>query len=304
MNSKVLAGAFAAILLTASVVVGFLNHAAYNAQKSIHRGRRHSLSHGALSAGSSDYIDLSSVLESAKSEMGMSATPSAASIPSVAEKVEEVAETASTVVPSAPVVPEPVTSAATTAVKAATTAATDGTKAPTLAEFVKKSVDGSGPPSGVTSDWSSTKAGLNLLKDNTIRFAGKDPADIPEINLPDVSAGYNKIASSLPQVSLKDVAEKAKNMDANDIKAVAEKAKNIDLSNIKYDFPKFSLSEIEWPTSYDPASLQQFFENLPEAAKTYLAVGAGLTLLLVTAASKPKDDNRRIRVIKCCIYGL
>ena len=301
MNSKVLAGAFGAILLTASFVVGFLNHATYNAQKSTQRGRRHSLSNIALSAGKSDYVDLSSMLESAKADMGMSTTTSAASTPSVAKTVETVAETASSAVTSAPIVPEPVTTAATSAAQAATSAATSGGKAPTLAEFVKKSVDGSGSANVVTSDWSSTKKGLDLLRDNTIRFAGKDPADMPEINLPDVSAGYSKIAASMPQVSLKDVAERAKNIDANDVKnlaekaknvdvkALAEKAKNIDVKSIKFDAFTDALSNIPLPSSYDAASIQQYIEHLPTNTKAIL--GAGLAVFFITAANKVKQSK-------------
>ena len=69
---KVLAGVAGVILLTASVVVGFFQQALVS-QKSNHRGRRHSLSQVGLSAGkigADDLPDLSSLLETAKSELG------------------------------------------------------------------------------------------------------------------------------------------------------------------------------------------------------------------------------------------
>ena len=247
MKAKVLAGSIGSILLTASVVVGFLHHAAFIAQKSDHRGRRHSVSQIVASAGKSGADDLSSLLQTAKVEMGANTASSANSAS------------------------DTVTSAARSVAKAATsvTTAVDDGKAPTLANFVKGSIDGSAPRAASNSDWSSTKSGLSLLKDNTIRLTGADPATVPGIKLPSVSApDFSKFT---PKVSLKDL-------------------ENIDF---KGSIPKFSLSEIDWPKSYDVASIQQFIEHLPPAAKTYAAVAAGATILFIGSAnsksnSKPK----------------
>jgi hypothetical protein len=69
MKAQALAGVIGVIFLTASVVVGFFQQA-FVSQKSNHRGRRHSLSRVGLSAGSIGADDLSSLLQTAKSELG------------------------------------------------------------------------------------------------------------------------------------------------------------------------------------------------------------------------------------------
>jgi len=75
MRAIVFAGVFGAILLTTSVVVGFFQNAAFIAQTSAQRGRRHSFSQVVMSAGTSG-DDLSALLETAKTEMGVNKVPS------------------------------------------------------------------------------------------------------------------------------------------------------------------------------------------------------------------------------------
>ena len=265
MKAKVLVGAFGAILLTASVVVGFFQHAAFIGQN---RGRRHSLSQVIASAGSSGADDLSSLLQTAKSELGIStnyaskvASPASSASDSVVSAASSASSAADSILNTVKSTTAPLAnSAADSVVSAASSAASAAFKvdpvqegkAPLLGDFVKSSITGSAPRVSATSDWSATKSNLNLLKDNTIRLTGRDPSDLPEIKLPGIDV-------SMPKVS------------ANGVKM-------------------FSVGAVDGiKNGVDFSSIQQFIENLPEATKTWAALAAGVTFLIVGIANnKPK----------------
>ncbi len=296
MKAKILAGTFGAILLTASVVVGFFQHAAFISQN---RGRRHSLSQVFASAGSSGADDLSSLLQTAKSELGIStnyASKAASSAPSSADAVAGAAQSASDSVISAASAAassadsvvnavkssasQSANSAADSVVSAAKSAAeaslsvppVEQGKAPLLTDFVKGSIKGASPRPSTTSDWSATKANLNLLKDNTIRLTGRDPADMPEIKLPDVSGNVARLNDAMPKISLKELSNDVSKISVDDVKKFSVGA----VDGVK----KFSLSDIQIPDKFAVSSIQQFVEHLPPATKTLAAVVAGVFLII------------------------
>lgn len=300
MKAKVLAGAFGAILLTASVVVGFFQHAAFIGQN---RGRRHSLSQVVASAGSSGADDLSSLLQTAKSELGISsnyaskvASPASSASDNVDSVVSAAASSASsaadsvfnavksTAAPLANSAADSVVSAASSAAEAALKVdpVQEG-KAPLLGDFVKASIKGTAPRAGATSDWSATKSNLNLLKDNTIRLTGRDPADLPAIKLPDIDV--SKLNDAMPKVSLKELSNDLSKISADDVKKFSFGAVDGIKKFSPDDLPKVSGFD------FDFSSIQQFIENLPEATKTWAALAAGATFLIVGIANNNKSKK-------------
>ena len=190
MKAKVLAGVVGAVLLTASVVVGFFQHAAFTTQKSSHRGNRHSMSQVVAYAGSSG-DDLAALLQSAKTDFGMGASKVAeksatSAVDAATSAASSVTSTAAETVKTAVV--DTVTNVAT---PAASTFVDSG-KALPLKDFIK--AGGKTPPAPSSADWDNTKAGWKLLRDNSIRFVGKDPEDFPEI---DIGAVSGKISSEI-----------------------------------------------------------------------------------------------------------
>jgi len=201
---KVLAGVAGVILLTASVVVGFFQQA-FLSQKSNPRGRGHSLSQVGLSAGkigADDLPDLSSLLETAKSELGGASSNML------------------------------------------------GETAPSLGDFVKTSVvERSIPNLATSADWQTTKANLDILKSNTIKFTGADPSSLPKFSVPD----FPKFsASDLPAFSVPD-------------------------------FSGFSSSDIG---GFDASPIQQYIESQP--LTTAVAAGASFLLIAAKQSKKPK----------------
>ena len=83
MKTDLLAAVISAVLLTASVVVGLFQHAAFVNQNSNHRRSRYYVSQVGLSVTTFGADDTSLLLETAKSELGMSATNSASTIEDV-----------------------------------------------------------------------------------------------------------------------------------------------------------------------------------------------------------------------------
>lgn len=231
MKAKILAGAVGTILLTASVVVGFLQHAAFISQNSNHRARRHSLSQVVVaSAGSSGADDLSSLLQIARSEFGVGAAKSASTIGDVSISV------AST--PKA-VINDPLKDillATQANLQQSEYIPLDDGKTLPLGTFIKASVNGNAPmPSGGT-DWETSRANLELLKANTLKMTGADPNNYPTIN-----------------------------------------------------FPKFSAPDFD----VDASAIQQYIESLPPGAKTFAAVAAGATLVLVGASNNKKTASKK-----------
>jgi len=263
MKATVLAGVVGVGFLTASVVVGFLQHAGFRAQTSNHRGYSHSMSQIALSAGNSEY-DLSSLLETTKTEMG--------------------ASTAATSAPPAVV---------SDVVKTANVFASDE-KAPTLAEVIKGSIDTKTAPSLTkNTDWEQTKRNLDLLKDNSIRLVGKDPSEVdiklPDIDLSKISApDLSKIsAPDLSKISAPDLSK----ISAPDLSKISapdlSKISAPDLSKFSApDLSKFSVPDLPAIGSVDVSSITQYIESLPPVAKTAAAVVAGATFLLIGLNNK------------------
>jgi len=161
MKAKVLVGVISAILLTASVVVGFFQHSAYISQKSNQRGRRYSLSQVSLSAEPSSVDDLSSLLQTAKSEFGDAVTsPNAAAV--MKDPVNNALKAAqATLQQTGPIV-----------------SVEDG-KALSLTNYIKVSANGNAPAGPTVANWEATKANIELLKSNTVRLTGREPADFP-----------------------------------------------------------------------------------------------------------------------------
>lgn len=170
MKSVVLAGVIGAILLTASVVVGFFQHAAFVNQKSNHRGSRCSSSQVDLSVGNSDANDLSSLLQTAKSDFAMSASNSASAIGNSVNAPETVTDLKDPI-------HDILMDAQATLQHTAPMIAVDEGKALPLSSFLKATAAG-GVPSGFTTaaNWDATKSNLDLLKSNTVRLAGQDPS--------------------------------------------------------------------------------------------------------------------------------
>jgi hypothetical protein len=249
MKATVLAGVVGIGLLTASVVVGFLQHAGFRAQTSNHRGYSHSMSQIALSAGNSEY-DLSSLLETTKTEMGAS-TATTSAPPAV---VSDVVKTANVFVSEE--------------------------KAPTLAEVIKGSIDTKTAPSLTkNTDWEQTKRNLDLLKDNSIKLVGKDPAEV-DIKLPDID--LSKI--SAPDIDFSKIsAPDLSKISAPDL----SKFSAPDLSKFSApDLSKFSVPDLPAIGSVDVSSITQYIESLPPVAKTAAAVVAGATFLLIGLNNK------------------
>ena len=165
MKAIVLAGVISTILLTASVVVGFFQHAAFVNQKSNHRTGRYVSNQVGLSAGASGADDLSALLETAKSDFtnSASAVGKAAVSPSpvVNDPINEILkETQATLQHNIPLI------------------TLEEGKALPLNTYVKASAAGNAPSGPTSASWDVTKSNLELLRDNTVRLFGVDPSQV------------------------------------------------------------------------------------------------------------------------------
>jgi len=148
MKAQSLAVLFGAVLLTASVVVGFFQHAT-------HRGSRQSLNQVTAYAGSSSTeYDLSSLLETTKDEISVKAVNSASKVADVAPSVVK----------------------------------TSGETAPTLGNYIKASIDGNVPVTRTSADWDTTRANIDLLRANTVKMTGGDPSQLKPLEIPKLDA--------------------------------------------------------------------------------------------------------------------
>ena len=251
MKTKLLTGLISANLLTASVVVGFFQHAAFVNQNSDDRRSRYFSSQVKLSATTSGTDDISLLLQTANSEFRESATNSASSIGDVFSS----AKTATYVNnPSNDILK------ATKATLQQTVPVinVEEGKALPLSSYIKVSAFGNAPSGSIISSLSTTKENLEILKSNSIRLIGLDPSNFPEIKFPEFSA------SDLPKFSAPDIS-------------------------------KFSPPDMPDIGSLDFVSIQQFIANLPPVAKTWAAVAASTTLVIIIGVSNSKKTAPKRR---------
>lgn len=331
MKAKVLAGVVGAVLLTASVVVGFFQHAAFTTQKSSHRGNRHSMSQVVAYAGSSG-DDLSALLQSAKTDFGMGASKVAAksatsAVDAATSAASSVTSTAAEPVKSA--VYDTVTTVATPPAPAASTVVETG-KALPLGDFIK--ARGTAPPAPSSADWDSTKAGWKLLRDNSIRFVGKDPEEFDKVSgkiASDFSAKSEEISAKSSEVSSKVGSElSAKSSEISGKISSTELPKFSAADMPKFDapdlskfsvpeipkfsapdipkfsapdipkmpaveMPKFSVPDFNLPDfNFDVSSIQQYIEGLPEDVKLMGAVAVGVAFLIIGAAGNKEPPAK------------
>mmetsp|Transcript_9343 Transcript_9343/g.27874 ORF Transcript_9343/g.27874 Transcript_9343/m.27874 type:complete len:603 (-) Transcript_9343:3130-4938(-) len=263
MKANTLGRVISGIVLTASVVVAFVQHAAisFNANKGgFVVGRRHSMAEIVSSAGMYIDDDLSSFLESAKNDFagktGSVASKAADMATSTATTTTSPKTIANIPIPPAPATSEPVTEvvkvaqdAVVSATKVSQDAIVSATKvSPILDEgksrplfsFFRASVSGQGNPTRSAASWETTKTNSVLLRDNLIKLAGKDPSDF-----------------DVPQGSL-------------DIKKL----------------PPFDFSHLDFK------SIQQYFESLPSEQKGFVALAATGAFLIILGTSNKNNGKK------------
>ena len=177
MKAETLGRVASGIMLSASVVVAFVQHGAtsFAVRKASDTvlGGRNSMTEIVASAGRYTPVDddLSSILQTAKSDFGGKAGSAASNIPT--ETANEVVRATKDVAVSASKV---------------TPIVEDG-KARPLFNFVQASVTGDNNPVAPSS-WETTKANTALLRDNILNMGGKDSLPSESINAPAVDLSH------------------------------------------------------------------------------------------------------------------
>eukprot|EP00536_Pseudo-nitzschia_multiseries_P002579 jgi/Psemu1/283824/fgenesh1_pg.34_\ len=301
MKAKTLGRVASGVVLTASVVVAFVQHATISLtvkNDGIIVGNRHSMTDIVASAGTYLDDDLSSLLESAKNDFG-------GKTGSMASKVADAVPSPATVrapittladIPTPPTVSEPVTEAVKAAKDAVVSASTvtpivqEG-KARPLFSFVQASVTGAGNPSSSTSSWETSKANLGLLRDNLIRLAGKDPSELKAVQLPK-GDGMNAPALDMSHFDLKAIQQYFVSLPPNEKGLVALAATGafliaIGSSNKKNDKPKPKEETVDIKaTSDEIGGLTDELSMLQSRMKALEANGINLDSQLKEAKSK------------------
>mmetsp|Transcript_24592 Transcript_24592/g.53866 ORF Transcript_24592/g.53866 Transcript_24592/m.53866 type:complete len:574 (+) Transcript_24592:394-2115(+) len=178
MKAKTLGRVASGIMLSVSVVVAFVQHGAtsFAVRKASDTvvGGRHSMTEIVAFAGSYTPLDddLSSILQTAKSDFGGKVGSAASNIPT--ETVNEVVRA---------------TKDAAVSASKVTPIVEDG-KARPLFNFVQASVTGENNPVAATSSWGTTKANSALLRDNILNMVGKDSLPSESINAPAVDLSH------------------------------------------------------------------------------------------------------------------
>jgi hypothetical protein len=191
MNAKQLAGITIGILLTASVVVAFFQHAPTTLNR-----RAHYLSTSSSQIASSTNDDLASLLGTTKYELetgmkiGETVTKTATAVSS------KIADTAATTTRTPANVPSinDVSEASKAVVKSLsplksslldTKPPVDG-KALPLGNFIKATLNGDlhGPATPGSSSWDTAVANAGLLRDNIFKLIGKEPPQLSSLKFP------------------------------------------------------------------------------------------------------------------------
>jgi len=262
MKATTVAGMASGVVLTASVVVAFVQQASFVVPQT----SRHSM---ALFAGSDD---LSALLQSAKTDFGVSSSSSASS--SAKAAVSSIAEAAKSVTPPTPpplpteavkaaeeVVSESVSKVVNAAASVTSVSPVEEGKARPLFNFVQATVTGDANPVNSNTNWEATKANSALLMNNIVKMTGKDPATVSlpkaSVNLPKVGGGVAFDMGAMP--------------------------------------------------NFDVKAIQQYVEALPDDAKTLAALATGTVLLLLGANNnKEKADKEPtdVRATSEAVSGL
>ena len=172
MKATTLAGVASGILLTASAVVAFVQQAPTTLTSN--RGMRsYSIQ---IAASSNSNTDLSSLLESAKSDFGGAGSNAKATVTS---KIGDAATSAATKVPDIPTISEPVKKILKATQE--TVATTQDGKSPTLGDFIIRGV----PEKAATHDtsvWDTAMANFGRLGSNIAKMTGNEQyvQDLPD----------------------------------------------------------------------------------------------------------------------------
>jgi len=204
MKTKTLAGVASGILLTASVVVAYVQHAAttFTSIKS-NRGR-HSIQ---IAASGNSNTDLSSLLESAKNDFGGTTVTAKATVTS---KIVDVAKSAATT-PTAdlPTISDPVNKILKVTqetvqqgkVPILHTVPPEAGKALPLGNFIKSNMV-NGLPDATPSTWDTAKENLGRLGSNLVKMTVKDPSELSPMHSNDVDIhGIGQHVQHLPDVT-------------------------------------------------------------------------------------------------------